>query len=89
MKPLKSRWGSLKPYTRRERSCNHGHEQEFNSCSCPQWLYEHPKEGKPLESDSPHALAIWAGVKCGSSTPLPPFPAWQLELSLRRDLFSH
>jgi hypothetical protein len=43
----KNRWGSVNPYTRHLKGCEH---PELNSCSCPKWLYENKKGEKPRRS---------------------------------------
>jgi hypothetical protein len=43
---LRSAYGSVTPYTRHSKSCEHLGEPNFNSCGCSKWLYVHPKGGK-------------------------------------------
>jgi site-specific recombinase XerD len=43
MKPLKSRYGSVKPYTRHQTNCPHKSQAKHNACHCPKWLYVRQK----------------------------------------------
>ncbi len=43
---LKNRFGVVRVYTRHLSSCKHASEPKHNSCSCPKWIYEHPKGGE-------------------------------------------
>ncbi len=47
MKPLKSRWGAVKPYTRHERRCRYRRKPDHNDCPCAKWLYVNPRNGRP------------------------------------------
>jgi integrase len=47
MKPLKSRYGSVKPYTRHQSTCPHRNNAKPDKCHCPKWLYVRHKGAKP------------------------------------------
>ncbi len=47
MKPLKSRWGAVKPYTRHERRCRYRRKPDHNDCPCAKWRYVNPRNGRP------------------------------------------
>lgn len=36
----RSRYGTVKPYTRHTRDCPHRNKEDHNECNCPKWLYE-------------------------------------------------
>lgn len=62
MKPLKNRWGSVKPYTRHASDCKHLLDPNYSNCHCPKWLYVNKRGENPrrysLETPSwPEALA--------------------------------
>jgi integrase len=47
LKPLKNRFGSVKPYTRHQSDCPHRTESDYNACSCAKWLYVNQRGSKP------------------------------------------
>lgn len=42
----KSAYGSCRAYTRHLRACPHRHEKNYNICTCPKWLYVHPRDAQ-------------------------------------------
>lgn len=55
MEVLKSAYGSVRPYTRHQRSCPHRLEKDYNACSCSKWLYirERGKKKKRISLTTP------------------------------------
>jgi len=48
LKPLKNRYGSVRPYTRHESDCSPGQANpEYNDCRCAKWLYVNQRGTKP------------------------------------------
>jgi integrase len=47
MKPLKNRYGSVKPYTRHQTDCPFQNDCDYNACSCSKWLYVNRRGAKP------------------------------------------
>jgi hypothetical protein len=47
VKPLRNRYGSVKPYTRHQSSCSFQHSTDYNACPCSKWLYVNQRGVKP------------------------------------------
>lgn len=46
MQPLKSKWGSVKPYSRHSPNCVNFDHPNINECRCPKWLYVYKRGEK-------------------------------------------